>query len=249
VETLAPEGPETPTSTPTLRPSPLSTRIPIPKRTAKEGSQYLRLKAFAKTDHDEGNFMHNKFMVIDGKIVWTGSTNFTNRGVNLNNNNVIVIHSAKLAENYMTEFNEMWQGKFGAGSPINTSYPEITLNKTIIECYFAPEDKVEDEIIEELLEADESICFATFIFTSDPIEEVLISKWNESIQIKGIYETRQKSRWCSYQPLHDEGIPVIWDKNPYTMHHKIFIIDESTLITGSFNPTKHANPNLPRISW
>jgi len=207
---------------------------------AKGNSQYPRLKEFA-TDHNKRDFMHDKFMVIDGKIVWTGSANLTERGVRFNNNNVIVIQSPKLAQNYATEFNEMWQGLFGAGSPPNTPYPEITLGKTLIECYFAPEDRVEEEIIQELLGADKSIYFATFTFTSDPIEQVLISKWKEGVEIRGIYEARQKSRWSSYQPLYKEGIPVIWDKNPYTMHHKVFIIDKETVVTGSFNPTKHAN--------
>jgi phosphatidylserine/phosphatidylglycerophosphate/cardiolipin synthase-like enzyme len=41
--------------------------------------------------------------------------------------------------------------------------------------------------------------------------------------------------------LDEAGIDVIWDENPKTMHHKFFIIDNTTTITGSYNPTKHAN--------
>ena len=50
---------------------------------------------------DERNpFMHNKFVVIDGAQVWTGSWNLTDNGTYRNNNNVLVIDSQKLAENY-----------------------------------------------------------------------------------------------------------------------------------------------------
>jgi phosphatidylserine/phosphatidylglycerophosphate/cardiolipin synthase-like enzyme len=101
---------------------------------------------------------------------------------------------------------------------------------------------VEDKIIEELENARESICFATFTFTSDPIEKALISKLDDGIEIKGIYDERGiGSQYCSYQNLKDEGILVTKDRNQYTMHNKVFIIDGETVITGSFNPTKHAN--------
>ena len=36
-------------------------------------------------------------------------------------------------------------------------------------------------------------------------------------------------------------MPVEVDGNKYTMHHKVIVIDESTVITGSFNFTKSAD--------
>jgi len=211
---------------------------------AKAGSQYSKLAqlGLVKTDHSSSNFMHNKFMVIDSQFVWTGSTNFTDRGVHYNNNNSILINSKKLAQDYTTEFMEMWQDdEFGAKSPPNTPYPDVKVNDAVIECYFAPEDGVEQEIMAELSSAKNSIYFATFTFTSDPIEKVLLTKHSQGIEIKGIYEARQKSQYCSYEPLLGGGAQVIWDGSSYTMHDKFFIIDEGTVITGSFNPTKHAN--------
>ncbi|UCG83669.1 MAG: hypothetical protein JSW38_02330, partial [Dehalococcoidia bacterium] len=213
-----------------------------PNEHPESASQYERLDALdlVRTD-DRSALMHNKFLVIDGMIVWTGSTNLTDRGVNHNNNNVIVIESTQLADNFTTEFNEMWDGKFGPTSPSDTSHPEVNLHGSIVECYFAPEDGVEDEIIEELQNAQDSIYFATFAFTSDSIEDKLLHKWNEGLEIKGIYEKRMKSQYCSYEPLHAAGVPVLWDESTYTMHHKFFIIDMETVITGSFNPTKSAD--------
>ena len=37
--------------------------------------------------------------------------------------------------------------------------------------------------------------------------------------------------------MQDAGIGVIKDKNKYKMHHKVFIVDNETVATGSFNPT------------
>jgi phosphatidylserine/phosphatidylglycerophosphate/cardiolipin synthase-like enzyme len=204
---------------------------------------YTELVEFGiiKTDFKTLDFMHNKFIVIDNRTVWTGSMNPTLNGAYYNNDNVIVINSTELACNYKTEFFEMWNGSFSKGSPANTPYPIVYVNGTEIECYFAPEDGVEDQIVDELKNANNSVYFAIFTFTSKPIAETLIDLHSRGVKVKGIYEKRQNSTWCTYKMLDEAGIDVIWDKNPKTMHHKFFIIDNTTTITGSYNPTKHAN--------
>ena len=207
------------------------------------GSMYSELskRGIVKTDFNLNDYMHNKFMVIDNKTVWTGSMNPTPNGAYCNNNSVIVINSTELSCDYVAEFVEMWNGMFGAGSPADTPYPIVYVNGTEIECYFAPEDGVEAQIIDELKSANHSVYFATFTFTCKPIAQTLIDLHEKGVEVKGIYEHRQNSTYCTFQMLHDAGIEVIWDKNPKAMHHKFFVIDNATTITGSYNPTKHAN--------
>jgi phosphatidylserine/phosphatidylglycerophosphate/cardiolipin synthase-like enzyme len=187
------------------------------------------------------DYMHNKFIVVDNRTMWTGSMNPTPNGLYYNNNNVIVINSTELACNYATELLEMWNGQFGKSSPADTPYPIVYVNGTEIECYFAPEDGVEDQIVDELNKGHSSVYFATFSFTSQPIAQALIDLHKKGADVKGIYEKRQNSTYCTYQMLRNALIAVIWDKNPETMHHKFFVIDNITTITGSFNPSKHAN--------
>ena len=63
-----------------------------------------------------------------------------------------------------------------------------------------------------------------------------------NIEIKGIFETLGTgSKNTQYQRLKDFGIDVKKDKNKKTMHHKVFIIDNKTVITGSMNPTGSGN--------
>ncbi|MBZ0290281.1 MAG: FAM83 family protein, partial [Anaerolineae bacterium] len=65
--------------------------------------------------------MHNKFMIMDSSIVWTGSWNYTINDTYRNNNNAVVLRSQKVVQNYQTEFNEMFTDKkFGPTSPENT---------------------------------------------------------------------------------------------------------------------------------
>ncbi|MBD3313482.1 hypothetical protein GF345_03500 [Candidatus Woesearchaeota archaeon] len=181
-------------------------------------------------------FMHNKFCIFDNSIILTGSMNPTHNGNNRNNNNMIIISSSYLAENYEAEFQEMWNGEFGKGG--RTANPVIMLNDQRIENWFCPEDWCANKIMNVLEQANESIYFMTFSFTHDDIGDILIEKHKQGVEVKGIFETRQNRQYSEMDKLNKSGIHVMTDTNPAAMHHKVFIIDNRTVITGSMNPTK-----------
>ncbi|MBP1694639.1 MAG: hypothetical protein H6Q37_2522, partial [Chloroflexi bacterium] len=91
-------------------------------------------------DRREG-LMHDKFVILDGQDVWTGSMNYTLNSAYRNNDNLIHLHSPELAKDYTTEFNEMFiNDQFGPGSPANTPFSTLTIGDTLIEVYFSPDD-------------------------------------------------------------------------------------------------------------
>src|SRR5437867_8353202 len=53
--------------------------------------------------------MHSKFIVRDGKSVWTGSTNMTNDAFTLMENNIVEIDSSALADYYAEDFEQIWE--------------------------------------------------------------------------------------------------------------------------------------------
>ena len=58
---------------------------------------------------DGGNaLMHDKFAVIDDAIVFTGSWDLSDSGVWRNNNNLVIIYSVRMAENFGVEFEKMF---------------------------------------------------------------------------------------------------------------------------------------------
>ncbi|MBI4620687.1 MAG: DUF1669 domain-containing protein [Desulfobacterales bacterium] len=57
---------------------------------------------------DETGLMHNKFAVIDGKAVITGSYNWTTSAEKWNYENLLIIPSARVAELFEREFNRLW---------------------------------------------------------------------------------------------------------------------------------------------
>jgi phosphatidylserine/phosphatidylglycerophosphate/cardiolipin synthase-like enzyme len=54
-------------------------------------------------------FMHNKFAVIDGLFIYTGSYNHTERATFKNDENYIIIRDKSVAENYERQFQKIWE--------------------------------------------------------------------------------------------------------------------------------------------
>src|SRR5204862_1801522 len=53
--------------------------------------------------------MHNKFIVLDGQSIWTGSTNMTDDAFTLMENNILEIDSPALADSYAQDFEQLWE--------------------------------------------------------------------------------------------------------------------------------------------
>jgi phosphatidylserine/phosphatidylglycerophosphate/cardiolipin synthase-like enzyme len=188
---------------------------------------------------NDNQLMHNKFCIFDNKIVTTGSFNPTYNDAYKNNNNIIIIESKNLAMNYELEFNELWNYNFGKGH--KTIDPILYFNNKKYENYFCPEDDCQKQVIDALNRAEESIYFMTFSFTDSYISKVLIAKKKQGLDVKGIGESKRFSmQFEQYNFLNENGVETKNDKNQYTLHHKVFIIDNQTVILGSYNPTKAA---------
>ncbi len=193
------------------------------------------------TPDERSAFMHNKFMVVDSEFVWTGSTNFTENGNYRNNNNSIVFASPELAANYTVEFEEMFNGEFGPTSTANTPNPGVAIGDIWVESYFAPEDTPDQWLIEAVSEAQSSIRVMIFSFTLDPLYEAIAERGAAGVDVRGIFETRGANTQYSECPrLLADGFQVRMDSNPRTFHHKVLIIDERIVATGSFNFSANA---------
>lgn len=196
-------------------------------------------------DDQRGPIMHNKFVVADLQAVWTGSWNFTDGDTYRLNNNAIWIKSPELAQNYHTEFEKMFgQKKFGPNKPKGVPNPKLTIGGASVENYFAPEDEVEPRIIDRITGAKQSIRFLAFSFTADSIGKAVRERARAGIKTTGVFETTgsntEFSEYTQMKKANIPGLEVYTDGSPYAMHHKVFIIDERTVIFGSFNFSDNA---------
>lgn len=190
-------------------------------------------------DRMEG-LMHHKFVVIDGQEVWTGSMNLTVNAAYRNNENYLRIFSPQLAENYEQEFEEMFtEDRFGPNSRYgNTPNPQIEVDGITIENYFSPDDRPAARIVELLESAQQSIVFMAFSFTRDDFAQAMLARARAGVTVRGVFESEQvesNGKNGEYGNLRAAGLDVHRDGNPRVMHHKVIIIDERIVITGSYN--------------
>ncbi len=180
--------------------------------------------------------MHNKFAIIDRLEVWSGSMNFTINGAYRSDNNLIQIRSAKLAQNYLAEFEEMFlDHQFGSASPANTPNSILTVDGNALEVYFSPDDGTIERLIDLVQNAQDEILFMAFSFTDDDLAQAILDRAREGIVVAGVFDKSQalSNTGGEYANFMENGIAVRLDGN--SMHHKVIIIDVCIVVTGSYN--------------
>lgn len=218
----------------------------------EKGASRLLAKGVAIVGDDREAFMHNKFVVLDEDILWTGSWNLTYNGTYRNDNNVVIVKSPALAENYSLEFDEMFTDHaFGPTSPPSVPYPDITLTSANarIETFFESEGNVRARLLKLIETSQDSIRFMAFVFTDDALADALIAAHERGVDVQGVLEARNLDLSGSdFDRFQAAGVTVLPDGNPYIMHHKVMIFDETTVVTGSYNFTwSAANSNDENI--
>ncbi len=188
-------------------------------------------------DRREG-LMHDKFVVIDRQEVWTGSLNFTTGGAYKDDNNLVRIRSVKVAQDYTTEFDEMFvDDKFGPATVADTPYPNLTVDGTPLEIYYSPDDGVAARLVALIQAAQESLYFLAFSFTSNDLGAAVMERAEAGVTVAGVMDAGQvnSNQGTEYDPFRQAGLDIRLDGNPGLMHHKLFIIDRNIVITGSYN--------------
>jgi phosphatidylserine/phosphatidylglycerophosphate/cardiolipin synthase-like enzyme len=187
--------------------------------------------------------MHHKFVIIDRREVWTGSTNLTPTGMYADNNNLIRVVSPEAAASYTTEFEEMFVAdEFGPTSPANTPYASLSISGTPVEIYFSPDDGVSDRLVALVSQARTSIYFLAYSFTSDPLAEAMHQRASAGVVVNGVFDESQyfSNIGTEFDRFREAGIDVRVDANRGLMHHKVIIIDEAIVVTGSYNFSANA---------
>jgi phosphatidylserine/phosphatidylglycerophosphate/cardiolipin synthase-like enzyme len=186
-------------------------------------------------------FMHNKFIVVDRAVAWTGSWNVTTNDLYRNNNNMLRFASPQLAADYTHEFEQMFGGRFGTSKRSATPYPQVQLESARVEVYFSPQDGVAKYVLQRLATAKRSIHFMTFSYTADAISDAMIAKLKAGLVVRGVFERQNAGgSGADFTRLKQGGVDVVEDGNCYILHHKVIVIDERTVITGSYNFTGSA---------
>ena len=203
-------------------------------------------------DNRKSGLMHNKFFIVDGFKVWTGSTNMTENGFLFNFNNNVWIEDEKIARNFLTEFEEQREGKFGktgSGKP-NTPFVKTYVDSTLIETYFSPEDKPIEPILRLINQAKSSIEVLCFVFSSREIAEALTKAHRRGVKVTvllddsfGSLRATENWRFVPFDYLKLTGADCRYDREKAKLHHKVMIVDHEIVLTGSLNLSKNGAQN------
>lgn len=185
--------------------------------------------------------MHDKIIIIDSSTLFMGSWNMSYNDTFRNNNNLLEITNPDLIANYQAKLNELFGGgHFGTKAQVGAQKPKLTIGGVQVENYFSPVDDVMDKLVAYINGAQKSIRFIAFTYTDHRLSDAMIARAKAGVKVEGVIENRGASNGALV-PLVCAKLPVKVDGNKYTMHHKVIIIDDSTVITGSFNFTNTAD--------
>lgn len=180
---------------------------------------------------DRPGLMHHKFCVFNNTVL-TGSWNPTLRGSYVNDNYILLVTHPLIAQAYLKEIRYLKGGR--GPNPVHLKTPNQS-----IELIFCPQHHCEETILDEVRRAHDTVKILSFTFTSKPLIALLDKKMDEGIRVQAVQEKRQAHLSDFDETIAKSG-QLRYDNNPATMHGKVWIIDNSTLILGSYNPTKAA---------
>ncbi len=189
-----------------------------------------------------GTLIHNKFFIIDNKLVWTGSTNISSSGTGGYNANVsALIRSKKIANIYTKEFNQMFiEEKFHRDKQKIFTKNLILKDGSIISIYFSPNPSIIDEGITPVISSSNSFIYMPmFYLTNEKIFEALIGAKKRNVDVKIIVDAHYaKSQHSKVKKLRDAGIKLKVENWGGKMHMKSMITDNDYIVIGSTNFTK-----------
>lgn len=214
-------------------------------------SALLRSTIHVTADYNPAIF-HQKFAIRDYRTrtkptsaLLSGSANFTHTDTHTNLNHVVIFHDYRICKTYATEFSHIEQGQFGRDGhgDVPRAY---SLDGVPVKVLFAPDHAPELEIMKQILKATSKVRFAIFTFTgSSGIDDALIMTKAAGRTVRGALDPGQGSQsWAATKWLHQAGVEVFFPKLVLgfrKLHHKLMVIDESTVVAGSFNYTDPAN--------
>jgi phosphatidylserine/phosphatidylglycerophosphate/cardiolipin synthase-like enzyme len=86
-------------------------RVVADRREAKSGHSLVStlLEAGVKVKYGkQKGIMHNKFMIVDGKMLELGSFNYTNGAAFKNNENQLYLANPSVVSRYQRRFEQLW---------------------------------------------------------------------------------------------------------------------------------------------
>ena len=179
--------------------------------------------------------MHNKFALLDGKILMAGSANYSYTALNKSDEDLVVLEDAALVARYQLEFDEL----IAAGDVNSAPY----LGGEKIQAWMGPEDGLSYKIADALDGAQTTAVVAMFQLNTSKIVDALIAAHKRGVAVVVVLDQIQADQVDALadEALAAENVPVLLadntNSNAAEMHSKFLVVDHKTVLMGSFNWT------------
>lgn len=149
--------------------------------------------------------MHSKYVVIDRRVVITGSANFTASGIHGdagdrrtrgNVNHLLRLESPQLAQLFAADFQQMWgdgpggdaDSRFGLAKQAGPA-SRVLMGQTAVEVLFAPHRRSDPHhglalIGSTLAQARETVDLALFVFSAQSLTDVIAALQQRGVRLR-----------------------------------------------------------------
>ncbi|MBY0280530.1 MAG: phospholipase D family protein [Alphaproteobacteria bacterium] len=124
-----------------------------------------------------------------------------------------------------------------------TSQPLLVQSQDGILCKtcFTPTHHCLPLILEAIQKAQKTIKMQVYSFTSKEIADALLTAHQRGVKVVIISDkSNRTAAHTQVRDLKSKGIDVLFDTTPAIAHNKIILVDDSIVLTGSYNFTKAA---------
>src|SRR5262249_10623226 len=218
------------------------------------------LLGHATAVHEHGrHLMHDKFVLRDGRDVWVGSANFTQGGLELQDNTCLVINSPELVARFEPIFTALLEPEHRHSSSASTDRSPVRVGSVSLVPMFAPSagEGIEHEIV-SAINGSRKIRLLAFLLSDPAILEALAPLAHDPrFDIPGVYDPhgmqdvlrythRDRSHfWFMHDPRFvaapSHGFSAKREQD--FMHNKTLILDDELVLTGSYNFSENAEAN------
>ena len=239
-----------------------------------ESQSAKRLAASAGKDNVKrqhmGGLQHNKTIVVDGpkgQKVLCGSTNFSWRGLYVQNNNVVVLDGAAAVQAFGDAFEQYWTGgaaAFGRSGPA-ADWHDLKLPGVKAKATFSPhgaDNGVLQQVADDIAGAQSSVLYSLAFLgqTKGAVRDAITQVTEDpGIFVAGIADQRVggivvQTPDGNRQPVHPaaltENVPAPFSAEPtggsgIRLHHKFVVVDfdkpTARVYLGSYNFSRPAD--------
>jgi phosphatidylserine/phosphatidylglycerophosphate/cardiolipin synthase-like enzyme len=241
--------------------------VPAPPRTDPAEVEAERFPSHGVSTRD--GLMHHKYVVRDGRSVWTGSMNWTEDSWRRQENVVVVIESEELARAYALNFAELWQARTVERTGDVQPRP-VDVSGAAVRAWFCPGhgEALAHRIAKHIGKARRRIRIASPVLTSGPILGTLVEVVNERrCDLAGIVDDTQVDQvfhqWQT-NGVSEWKVPLLRsvltgapfsgkESTPWRpgsihdyMHAKVVVADDTAFV-GSFNLSRAGERNAENV--